>query len=484
MKKKLFLLISAIFFTMACSEKKQNKKMNDEPFKKEIKDTVSVNDSLVEHAVIYEANIRQYSPEGTFKAFEKDIPVLKELGVKIIWLMPIHPISKVKRKAKGDVYVEQIPDSIERKKYLGSYYSVADYQKVNPEFGTMHDLIDLINTAHQNGMIVILDWVANHTGWDHAWIKDHPEYYTKNEKGEITDPLNPDGTSKGWGDVADLNYDNFNLRKAMIEEMKFWVKNTPIDGFRCDVAGEVPLDFWEEAISELRKIKPLFMLAEAWEPELLKDSLFDAAYAWEGHFLLADIAKQKKKPRDWDVYMQKIDTMYKPDDILMYFVSNHDENSWKGTVYETFGEAAEATLVLTYLVPGMPLIYSGEEYGLNHRLKFFEKDSIPKTKGKWFDIYKRLGQLKNNELALKGGKRKGSYIRLKTTDERILAFKRSFDNSEIAYIANFSDKPIKFKVDLQGKYEHVFTGHPLELNGQKELELDSWKYLLLRKIKS
>ncbi len=478
--KKMFLFFSMLFvFLYGCKEK--NLHVDQSSTKKQTFQSSLLTDSLIEHAVIYEANIRQYSPEGTFDAFTKDIPVLKEMGVKIIWLMPVHPISKIKRKATGDTFVEDIPDTTERKKYLGSYYSVSDYRKVNPVYGTMEDLIKLVETAHKNGMIVILDWVANHTGWDHPWIKEHPEYYTKNQEGEITDPLNPDGTSKGWTDVADLNYNNPALRRAMYREMKYWLENTPIDGFRCDVAGEVPLDFWKETIPRLRKIKPVFMLAEAWESELLKDSLFDMAYAWEAHFLLADIAKGKKSVRDWDTYMQKVDTLYEPDDILMYFVSNHDENSWKGTVRETYGESAEAVLALTYLVPGMPLIYSGEEYGLDHRLKFFEKDSIPKTRGKWFDMYAKLGKLKNTNPALKGGKRKASYVRLQATAPQILAFKRKWKNHEVVYVANFSDKPVEFLINAQGKYTSWFTGENIELKKDKKLSLSPHKYLILVK---
>lgn len=228
-----------------------------------------ISNEVLESAVIYEANIRQYSPEGTFDAFTADIPELKELGVRVIWLMPIHPISLARRKATGEKSIEDIQDPEERKQYLGSYYAVADYGEVNPDYGTKADLDELVQAAHQNGMYVILDWVANHTGWDHAWLEEHPEFYTQNEQGEPVDPLNPEtGESWGWTDVADLNYDNKELWQAMSEEMKYWVAEHDIDGFRADVAGEVPTAFWEQVVPQLKEIRPVFMLAESEEKEL------------------------------------------------------------------------------------------------------------------------------------------------------------------------------------------------------------------------
>lgn len=482
MKKILliFLFVSLLFSCKNTNQKVDNKRV-DKPLELSQKKPVAT-DSLYEQAVIYEANIRQYSPEGTFNAFAKDIPELKKLGVKILWVMPIFPISEVKRKATDDQFTSQIKDSLEQKKYLGSPYAVADYTKVNPDFGNLDDLKKLIETAHNNGMLVILDWVANHTGWDHPWIASHPEYYTKNKEGKITDPLNDDGSSKGWQDVADLNYDNAGLHKAMIHDMKYWLTTAGVDGFRCDVAGEVPVSFWQEAIPKLRKVKPIFMLAEAWEPTLLKDHLFDMCYGWESHFLMADIAKGKKNVNDWDRYIKKIDTMYEPDDIIMNFTENHDENSWKGTVKETFGDAAEVMAVLTYMSKGMPLIYSGQEYGLNHKLKFFEKDSIPKTKGKCFDLYQKLGKLKQKNVALNGGKHPADYQRIKTSDDKnILAFKRQKKGQTILFIANLSNQAKSFKISDEASYQDVMLHQPIEINKDKEISLPKWAYRILLK---
>ena len=326
--KKIAIVLMSLMMLMACKEKSKETAVIEEVVTEKI---APISDDVLESAVIYEANIRQYSPEGTFAEFTKDIPQLRELGVKVIWLMPIHPISEVKRKATGDKMTSEIEDPEERKKYLGSYYAVADYKAVNPDLGTKEDFRELVNTAHENGIYVILDWVPNHTGWDHAWITDHPEFYTKNAKGEITDPLNEDGTPIGWADVADLDYSNEGLHEAMINDMLYWITEEEVDGFRCDVAGSVPVVFWEKAIKKLREQKDVFMLAEAWEPELLKGEMFEMAYAWEGHHIMNELAKGKMNVMDFDTYMKKMATDYEENDILMNFVTNHDENSWNGT---------------------------------------------------------------------------------------------------------------------------------------------------------
>ncbi len=473
--KKLSIILIVLSLITACKTEQKKSEIHPEKEKMSL-----VTNSMMESAILYEANIRQYSPEGNFKEFTKDIPVLKDLGVKIIWLMPVHPISVTRRKATGDVFVSEIKDIEERKKYMGSYYAVSDYRAVSPDYGTKEDLRDLIKTAHQNDMLVILDWVPNHTGWDHMWIKEHPEYYTKNKKGEITDPLNEDGTPVGWQDVADLDYTNTGLRKAMIADLKYWLTDEDIDGFRCDVAGSVPLDFWQEAIPELRDTKDIFMLAEAWEPGLLKgDKLFDMCYGWESHFLMVDIAKGKKSVKDWDQHIKKLDTVYEKDDIIMNFTTNHDENSWKGTVKETFGDADKLMAVLSYVMPGMPLIYSGQEYDLNHRLKFFEKDSVSKIKGKYFELYSKLKEVKTKNPALHGGKEAASYHRIKTSDDKhILAFSREKKGKKIVFIANFSNVLNSFTIDYEGKSKDYFTGSVLNFQKNELVSLSPWSYLL------
>ena len=469
--KNVVVALSILFFS--CQK--------DAEVNKNDKLIAPISDQVLETAVIYEANIRQYSKEGTFKAFTKDIPTLKELGVKVIWLMPINPISEIKRKATDGTFTSEIEDKEERKKYLGSYYSVSDYKAINPEFGNKDDFKELIDTAHDNGMYVIVDWVPNHTGWDHPWITSHPEWYTQNEQGEIIDPINPDtGKSWGWTDTADLNYDNLDMQQEMINDLKYWVTNFNIDGYRMDVAHKVPPVFFNEAITELKKIKPLFMLAEAEQQELFRNG-FDMQYAWEGHHILNSIAKGEATVSDFDSYMNKQNELLEASDFNMNFVTNHDENSWNGTIKERMGDASELLTTLVYAMPGMPLIYSGQEYDLNHRLKFFEKDSIPKTKGNTWNLLTKLGDLKNNHLAFHGGKIAASYERLTTENENVVAFKRSKEVAEVYFIGNLSNQVQSFILDVEGTYEDLLLNKSLILN-QKKIQLAPWQYYLLNKV--
>lgn len=475
--KKTIITALAVLTLFSCKNETEKSAENS---KTEI---ANFSPDVEENAVIYEVNIRQYSPEGTFNAFTKDIPQLKELGVKIIWVMPIFPISQTKRKATGgddSKFASEMP-AAEQHKYLGSYYAVSDFKKVNPEFGTIEDFRNLVKTAHDNGIYVILDWVPNHTGWDHVWIKNHPEYYTKNAKGEIIDPINPEtGKSWGWSDVADLNYDNQGLRKEMTADMLHWIKNENIDGFRCDVASNVPLDFWQQAIPQLRKEKNIFMLAEAWEPELLKDGFFDMAYGWEAHHTMNRIAQGKNTVKDWDKLILDNQKKYNTNDILMNFVDNHDENSWNGTTKSRLAKAEEAMTALSYVMPGMPLIYSGNEYGLNHSLKFFEKDSIPKTKGAAWELRRKLGKLKTENSALNGGKKSASYKKIKTSnDTEILAFERKKNGEKIIYIANLSDKTISTSLPINGEFVDFITGKKIIFDAKLNTQLQPWQYYIL-----
>lgn len=452
MKKTLILFVIA-FIIFSCS-KEQKELVNSIP---------PISNATIESAVIYEANIRQYSPEGTFDEFTKDIPEIKKLGVKVIWLMPIFPISETKRKATGGAdskFASEFPKE-EQSRYLGSYYAVSDFTKINPEFGDIEDFRTLVSTAHEHGIYVILDWVPNHTGWDHTWLQTNPEFYTQNEKGEVVHPKDTD-----WTDTADLNYDNLAMRTQMIADMKYWLKNENIDGFRCDVAGSVPLDFWQDAIPKLRAEKNIFMLAEAWEPALLKDTLFDMAYAWDGHHLLNNLANGEKNVSDLKTYMQTTyNERYEKDDMLMNFVTNHDENSWNGTIQERMGIKAEMLTALSYVLPGMPLIYSGQEYDLNHRLKFFEKDSIPKKKGKTFAFLTKLGALKNTNSALNGGKEKAIFEVLKSAKD-VFVLKRAKGDKTLLYLANFSDATSQVKVTEKGVFRDLISEEKINLNGE------------------
>jgi alpha-amylase len=462
--KNIFLISLTFAMLTSCNNKAQTKTEKQE--------IDAITPELAENAVIYEANIRQYSPEGTFNAFTKDIPKLKKLGVKILWLMPIYEIGLKNRKAKGNISIEAITDSIEKKKYLGSPYSIKDYRSINANYGSKADFEKLIKTAHDNGIYVILDWVANHTSWDHNWITQHPDYYTRDKDGKMIAPFD-------WTDVAELDYNNKNLQKDMIEDMKYWLTGFGIDGFRCDVAGEVPTDFWDLATTELNKVKPVFMLAEAEKADLLKKS-FDMQYGWEAHHIMNGIAQGKMTVKDWDNYVIKNKAALQVDDINMYFTSNHDENSWNGTEYERMGDAVEVFAAMTYTIPGMPLIYNGQEYDLNKRLKFFEKDTIPHTAGKMLAIYEKLGELKSKNSALNGGKKAAAYKRLATSkDLKILAFERQKEDKKIVFIANLSKDPQQFTIPVEGEFTEYMSGQKITLTKGQKHDFKPWQYFIL-----
>ncbi len=465
--KKIVLLALVGATLLGC------KKENDSNLPKAKKNDINpITAELIDNAIIYEANIRQYSDEGTFNSFTSDIPKLKEKGIKILWLMPIHEIGIKNRKATADTLVGQIANLTSKEKYLGNPYSIKDYRSLNPDFGTKEDFIKLIHTAHKNGMYVILDWVANNTAWDHKWVTQHPDYYVHDQNGNLVSPFD-------WKDVVQLNYDNQNLRKAMIEEMKYWVTTFNVDGFRCDVAAEVPVDFWNASRVALTKIKPVFMLAEAEKPEL-SNNAFDAQYGWEAHYIMNNIAQGKKTAKDWDKYQMKMDSLNQKDNIRMNFTSNHAENFWNGTEYERMGDAAEVFAAMTYVIPGIPLVYSGQEYDLNKRLKLYEKDTIPHVLGKMAAVYEKLGKLKSENPALNGGKNPASYTRLSTSDDtQILAFERDKDGKKVIFIANLSKKPKRFTVSLEGSFLDYMSNVSTTLEKGQKIDFKPWEYKVL-----
>ena len=404
---------------------------------------------------IYEVNIRQYTDEGNFKAFEKHLPRLKELGADILWLMPIHPIGEKNRKGT-----------------LGSYYSVKDYKAVNPEFGTVEEFKSLVKMIHKMGMYVIIDWVANHAAWDNSWIEEHPDFYTQDSLGKIIPP-NPD-----WTDVADLNFENKELWSEMIEALKFWVEECDIDGYRCDVAGMVPIEFWIEARTELEKIKNVFMLAEWDTPEV--HLAFDMTYDWDLHHIMNGIAKEEKTVTDLIQHLNKNEGKFPPNAFRMQFTSNHDENSWNGTEFERLNDGAEAFAVLTCLIPDMPLIYTGQEAGNNKRLSFFDKDLVEWKNDKLFDIYSKLFQLKKNNKALQNGTLGGEMNYIKSSDEKnIFAFSRNAEKDKVLALFNFSNKVLEFDLSsdsLQGNYKNFFTGKLESFSAEESFKLNPWEY--------
>lgn len=403
---------------------------------------------------IYEVNVRQFSQEGTFKAVEKEIPRLKELGIGILWLMPIHPIGEKNRKGT-----------------LGSYYSVRDYLAVDSSYGTINDLKSLTNTAHQNGMYLIIDWVANHTSWDNKLIVEHPEYYTKDSAGNIVSPV------ADWHDVADLNFEVPAVREYMLNALKFWVKECNIDGYRCDVADKVPVDFWNKVRVELDKIKPVFMLAEAENPEHHKKA-FDMSYSWQLHHLFNDISKGKKNAKAITEYFYREQKRFPADAFRMRFTSNHDENSWNGTEFERMGDAAPTFAVFTTVFPGMPLVYNGQEVGLTKRLEFFEKDPIQWNDSKFKDLYTTYLNLKKTNKALLNGIQGGKLNIIKSdNDTTIFAFSRAKGKDKVVAVFNLSPREVTVKLSgksLAGTYK--LNGTEITLKSSESATLKPWEY--------
>ncbi len=406
---------------------------------------------------IYEVNTRQYTPESTFEAFDLHIKELKDLGVGIVWFMPINPIGEKNRKGS-----------------LGSYYSVKDYKAVNPEFGTLEDFKETVKLIHDEGMYVIIDWVANHTAWDNIWVKDHPDFYTKDSSGNFVSPV-PD-----WHDVIDLNYDNKELRKYMIDAMKYWVEECDIDGFRCDVAGMVPMDFWKEAHTELNKIKPVFMLAEAEGPQF--SEAFDMTYSWDLLHLMNDVAQGKAGVRSLKDYFTKEANKYPVDAYRMRFTTNHDENTWNGTVFERMGDAAETFDAFTCVIKGMPLVYSGQEAGLNKRLKFFDKDTIQWKESKYRFLYTRLLLEKKKNQALWNGDKGGKMVPVKSSSDEIFAFVRQKGKYKVYAVFNFSDKKVRTELDsrlIAGEYTDLISDRKMQIKSKEWLEFQPWNYRIL-----
>ena len=409
------------------------------------------------NAVIYQINTRQVTEEGTFRAAEKHLPRLKDLGVDILWLMPIHEIG-VKN----------------RKRTLGSPYSVKDYYSVNPEFGTLEDLKHFVKSAHDMGMYVILDWVANHTAWDCNLVTEHPEWYARDWKGDFRPTPWWD-----WDDIIDLDFAQPAVRKYMTDALKYWVTEVHIDGYRCDAAGMVSLDFWNNVRRELDAIKPVFMLAE-WESYDLHAEAFDMAYSWSWFDALHNITLGRADLTALFVYYAWNEKAFPQDGMRMLFVTNHDKNAWEGTEYETFGDGLDATIVLSVISEGMPLIYNGQEAGNTKRLEFFEKDPIPWREHKNGKLYKKLIALKKQNTALWNGKWGATMIRvLNNSPKKVFSFVRKNEQDKVFAVFNFSDQrqTVTFPERLPyGKYTDYFSGDSVEISESTHLELKPWDY--------
>lgn len=414
------------------------------------------------NATIYEANIRQFTPEGTFKAFESHLPRIKAMGIDIIWLMPIHPIGVEKRKGT-----------------LGSEYSVKDYYGINPEFGTKEDFKHLVDKIHSMGMYVIIDWVANHSSWDNQLAKDHPDWYTKTEEGSFQPTPWYD-----WDDVIDFDYDKPGIRKYMTEALVYWVKDFNIDGYRCDTAGFLPTDFWDNARAEMDAVKPVFMLAE-WESRDLHIKAFDMTYSWTFFDKMVAVTRDKKSMAGLIEYMAHDVSTFPRDGYRMLFTDNHDMNSWNNNMDYNFGDGLEASIVLCGTVNGMPLVYGGQEAGLNRSLKFFDKDLIDWNKMPYEGLFKKLFKLKHKNKALWNGKEGGVMVRIYSDKmEQVISFSRTKGKDKVITVVNYSDKPATVKLNSKyqkGDYTELFSGAKTTLKGDDFFEMKPWQYLVLVK---
>ncbi len=398
--------------------------------------------SWAKNASIYEVNIRAYSSEGTFKAFQKHLPRLKKLGVKVLWFMPIHPISTTHRNGS-----------------LGSPYAVNDYKAVNPDMGTDADFKALINAAHASGFKVILDWVANHTGWDNVWMASHRDWYT-----QINGVIQP--PNRDWLDVADLNYSNANMRAAMIDAMKYWVTEFNVDGFRCDYANGVPTSFWEEASTQLQAIKPMFMLAESegYPDEL--ESAFNGNYAWNLLSQMNNLANSNA-PAAWYLggTLDSLSSNYTNGTFPMTFITNHDQNSWNGTEYERLPGFVKRFSALYFTVPGMPLIYSGQEVGFNRRLQFFEKDEINwLSSSSMTSFYTKLIALKTKNPALWNGSAGGPIVQYDGTNDKVITYSRRKGSSKVVVAINLSSTKAKTTIATGSSFKGSYFDYT---NGSK-----------------
>ncbi|MEJ7914078.1 MAG: alpha-amylase family glycosyl hydrolase [Chitinophagaceae bacterium] len=410
---------------------------------------------------IYEVNLRQYTPEGSFTAFQYELPRLKEMGIETLWFMPVTPISILKRQGT-----------------LGSYYACSDYTSTNQEFGSLQQFKQLVEAAHALDMKVIIDWVANHTGWDHSWTIEHPDYYRRNWEGQFYD-------GNGWEDVIDLDYDNPAVRDAMIEAMKFWVEECEIDGFRCDMAMLVPLDFWVRVRTELDQIKKLFWLAEC--EEVSYHQVFDATYTWSFLHKMEAFWKNSTGISGLEEVLHRYGSAFPATAFHLFFTTNHDENSHSGSEFERLGDAAMALAVLCCTWKGLPLIYSGQELPNKKRLKFFDKDPI-EWNGKYglHDFFRKLLFLRKSNTALSAGT--GTEIhRIPTNaDDNIFAFLRRKGQAEVVVILNLSHNPQPFiqlkDQSFYGCFTDIFTGSETSFSPTSHLNLSPWQYAVYEKL--
>ncbi len=433
-------LFEALFFFSACSNTARIRTSNPNTDNTASTALIDGHPAWTQQGNIYEVNVRQYTPEGTFNAFATHLQRLKDMGVQTLWFMPIQPIGIEGRKGA-----------------LGSYYAVSDYRGVNPEFGTMQDWKSLVSKIHGMGMKVIIDWVPNHTAPDHPWVKKHPEFYIRNAQGV---PVHQPGTD--WTDTRKLDFKNRQLWDSTIAVMKYWVAETGIDGFRCDHAQGQGKEFWTRANRDLKSMNPgLLMLAEA-EDEWVYDAGFDMSYAWKFFHKTVDVAAGRRPANSLDSVLHEFDTTFKkPSALFLYFTSNHDENSWNKADYGTMPGASHAPFaVLTQTIKqSVPLVYTGQEEPVLDSISFFYKDPVKFGKFQRAPFYKTLLNLRNNNPALAAN---ASFKKLRTSnDAAMYAFERGNGGNKVLVVLNLSKVPQNFTWRDQPsarEWNNVFKG--------------------------
>ncbi|PWD98606.1 alpha-amylase family glycosyl hydrolase [Marinilabilia rubra] len=406
---------------------------------------------------MYEVNLRAYSQEGNLGGVKAKLDSIEALGINVVWLMPIYPT--------GDV------------KAVGSPYAVKDYKAIHDDYGTLDDLRSLVDEAHQRDMAVILDWVANHTAWDHEWITEHPSWYAQDDNGNI---IIPPGT--GWEDVAELNYDNQSLREEMIQSMKYWVLEANVDGFRCDYAHGVPDDFWKQAIDTLRSIpdRDIIMFAESERKELLTSG-FDMMFGWRFYTGLKESFNEGQPA---SAIIEAHDEEYyglSSEKHVLRWITNHDQNAWETTPDEQFNnkDGSMAAFVVSAYMGGVPLIYSGQEVGFPDQISFFEGNV---NKIDWTinpdykEEYEKVLNFRQNNTAL----RRGSLINYKSND--VMAFERTSGDETVLVLVNLRNSSVQYAVpdDLQNtNWNEGFTGAEVTL--ETSLELAPYEYVIYKK---
>lgn len=457
MMKSVFLSAAALALLACSAEPAENANENPSDLSETLEASNVQTPDWVQDAVIYQINTRQYSEAGTFKAVEKDLTRIKALGVDILWLMPIHPIGEEKRKGS-----------------MGSPYAVKDFRQVNPDLGTLEDFKSLVRASHALDMKVIIDWVANHTAWDNHLVTDKPHWYTRDQAGEMHHPEDTD-----WLDVADLNYEEDGLRQYMKESLLYWIRDVGIDGYRCDVAGMVPTDFWEDVRPALDAIKPVFMLAEWQDPEL-HHSAFDASYAWRWKEILQDIVNDKADARDLGQYYSEYQENWPEGAMRMAYTSNHDQNTWDGLPQNIYGDAYEVAMVLSFTGEGIPLIYNGQECANTKRLEFFEKDNVEwNCDDPLNDLFKSLVRLKTENSALHNGQWGVRMSPLKNSKpDAIFSFMRQQDDNSVIVIANLSNETQGFEFEDRLPIKEYKKVHGSELIAalDDEFSLKPWTW--------